>query len=337
MSLIELLYKRAEVFAHGYLGPPAQPRLPTKDVYAMVYLHSARLRHSRRITKVLQPVVHAGFKYMHVFEGEALREAVPKSDALAGLGEERVIIANLPLLGPIPYLGGGLGLQLGLFAVEARDLAAPFIDILAQATALLGGPRGGANISELVKQALAALSGLDEHAMAAGIRTHLDTLVPGYYVVTSATQANLPKARLETMGIGDFETAPELNGKSYVVLRIAVARENVECFRIEAIRKAYQACVEACNPMREKVLEEARRKLRWACLSSPELLIDDAERIANDLDVRILKLTGEAPGKRVPTSAGGGIDFPPLEKMTDYARDVSATEFQPRFEADGTD
>jgi hypothetical protein len=50
----------------------------------------------------------------------------------------RVPIGPTRLAGPVPYLGGAIELEVGLFAIKEKDLAEPYLDFLQSVGELAG-------------------------------------------------------------------------------------------------------------------------------------------------------------------------------------------------------
>lgn len=51
---------------------------------------------------------------------------------------DRIININKRLLGPVPYVGGDLNLELGLFSIKSADLIKPFVSLLTDISNLAG-------------------------------------------------------------------------------------------------------------------------------------------------------------------------------------------------------
>lgn len=162
------------------------------DSYVSVRLRSLRLVNVRHLTRMFYPVAHSFTSLLHRGKGEAEFQVVTTPTKLTAIDPsrlDRVIQANIPLLGPVPYRGGGLGLELGLFSVEEADLAKPFL-------AMLEGLSAAAGVSVVstamqfvtpLKQGIEAITGTAGGAiLEIGVSTRLDPLTTGYYIVMRA-------------------------------------------------------------------------------------------------------------------------------------------------------
>lgn len=124
-----------------YVDAGAPAFVSPDQQYVRVWLRSAHLTEVRRWTTRFLPAVHARFAYVDRRAGltEVMSVVSPgKSfEALDPRNLNRLVSANLPLLGPVPYRGE-LTMEVALFSVAGADLAQPYLELLSSLTDAAG-------------------------------------------------------------------------------------------------------------------------------------------------------------------------------------------------------
>jgi hypothetical protein len=108
-----------------------------------------------------------------------LRDAAKKDFGSFAFGSRR-------LLGPVPYQGGDLELEIGLFATKSQDMLQPYLDILEDLSSAAGvGLCAVAQpyLDPLAKGIQLLTGGSAESTLEIGLATTLDKPVPGRYFV----------------------------------------------------------------------------------------------------------------------------------------------------------
>ena len=101
--------------------------------YVTLTLRSLRIVDVRKGLKRFYGTVHSWASVSHRDQGRAEFQVLTTPSELKDADSthlDRVISMERPLLGPTPYRGGGLDLELGLFSVVSADLAGPFLNVL---------------------------------------------------------------------------------------------------------------------------------------------------------------------------------------------------------------
>jgi len=131
----------AEQYSSFYVPSAETSYLKPDEQYVRVWLRAAHITEARKWNSTFFPAIHARFAYADRDTGmtEVLSVVSPgKSfEALDPRNLNRLMTANIPLLGPIPYRGE-LTIEAALFSVEAGDLAKPYLELLASLTDVAG-------------------------------------------------------------------------------------------------------------------------------------------------------------------------------------------------------
>ena len=140
MDLFGSLYKSAEDWTFAWLNRDQVPdQAGPKDVepdtaYLTGWLRSGRLVYRRELWSRLYGVTHSVIGMAHKSSDKPVEfRKVIAPDEFKNVDPKRldkVIMGSQPLVGPVPYRGGILSFQLGLFAIQSTDLLAPYLSLL---------------------------------------------------------------------------------------------------------------------------------------------------------------------------------------------------------------
>src|SRR5437762_3477848 len=135
----QLWRKNSSQWTHGFTGGSAP--VPPGTSYVTVRLRSLHLPFVRKGLTRFHGVVHAFTSLAHLRSGDAQFQFVSTPSKLAGVdaaNHDKVVTVDKIVAGPVPYRGGSVTAEIGLFSVAARDLAAPYLEMLEGMSKALG-------------------------------------------------------------------------------------------------------------------------------------------------------------------------------------------------------
>ncbi|TPJ21620.1 hypothetical protein [Mesorhizobium sp. B2-8-3] len=121
----------------GVAGNPIEP----DACYIEIFVESLRLKQARRLATAFHGVVYSFVRLSQDGTEDAEMAAVSKPARLAELDSanlDRVITVSSQMMGALPWRGGTLGLELGLFSVKRGNLLSPLIDYVTRVSAQAG-------------------------------------------------------------------------------------------------------------------------------------------------------------------------------------------------------
>lgn len=121
----------------GVSDKPLEP----DQCYVELYVESLRLEKARRFATSFDGVVYSFVSLAHQGSNRAEVASVTKPQNLAALDTGnlgRVITVSKRIMGAIPWRGGALGLELGLFSVKSGNLLTPLVDFVTRVSAAAG-------------------------------------------------------------------------------------------------------------------------------------------------------------------------------------------------------
>jgi hypothetical protein len=330
----ELFIKRAADWVFSPLAAsqvPEEPRtsdiIPIDEAYLGMTLRSMRIVNVRKMTTKFYGVVHSYTTLSHLSGTEAAFHTVTTPTELRNIDPQhidRVIQVNMPLLGPIPYRGGPVGLELGLFSVKEADLAAPFIDVLVSAASKAGIAVVSAALPfiEPLKKGIDAITGADADAiLEVGLSTNLDPLKTGWYVVMRAPKQDINISRLsvtpEDFRLVDADTNQLVQNYPYMLFTVSYIKQRPDWFTLPDLSRPYQEIQTAARSRDYNTVKELIIAFKRRALTSDDLITDDAVRIAT-----LVKERAERAMDATLTARGAPDEqsvLPPLESYPLYA------------------
>jgi hypothetical protein len=339
MAWPDILRKRTQDWIYAELAPAqVGDAAESADVvpdgaYLSVFLRSAHVVDVRKGFKRFYGVVNSVMALPHRSGQTATFATVTCPAALKNADPERldqVIQLDHRLLGPVPYVGGDLELEVGLFSIASRDLVAPYLELLET----LAGSAGVSYLSQAVPFAAPIIRGInllagadDDTILEIGLAGRQTPPRPGHFVVIRA-----PKQDLDVDGLRldprdhrllDAGGAP-LAGYPYLVLEVRAELTRPDWFMIPELAAAHRSLRDEYRLGRARETEDAIVAFRRLALTCDDLLSEDAGRLVAKLEEQYLEAGPPRPARR---ARGGARELAPLEALDLYA-DESATGAQ---------
>jgi hypothetical protein len=231
---------------------------------------------------------------------------------------DRVIVGTVPLVSTVPYRGGGLGIEIGLFALPGDYLMGPYLDFLGNVAAVGSAflpPVGALAVAALtspVRKGLDLLFGAATDArLTVGLDHTWQAPATGYYAVVRAAE---PQGGFRVVAGGQLISADGTEVHApYLVLRIDAQRERHNWADIPQIRAAYETVADASRRGDLVDAREALATFRRVAVFCPDLLATDGERLHQKVTAQV-QLAFPSTG----TSGGSPRELPDLAQIGLY-------------------
>jgi hypothetical protein len=313
------LRKRASTWTFQALYPDQTPDgITRKQVradagYLHIVLHSMRVLYVRKGLTKFFGTVHSFISLLHRSGQDAAFHMVTTPGRLKDIDAanvDRVIVLNQRLLGPIPYRGGDVNIELGLFSIKSTDLAAPFLDVLEN----LASAAGVSYVSMALPFVEPLKHGMDQLIGAAkdstleiGLSTNLSKLETGYYIVMRAAKGEVDPTKLKVAK--DYQLQYDgrpVSEYPYMVFSIDVSSQRDDWYRIPELVRSYGDLNASVQSGDLKEVKDSFAAFRRAALTSPDLLIGDAKAIIAKVDSEVETVLGSSVMTARPRSATRG-------------------------------
>jgi hypothetical protein len=322
---------RAEDWVYGWLGPEQVPpnspggAIVPDTAYLNVFLKSARVVDVRKGLSNFYGVVHSFIKLAHPSLQTAEFNVVATPTALRNVDErvDRVVQINQRLLGPTPYRGGDLEIEVGLFSVPSCNMAGPYLSLLEN----LSNAAGVCFISTalpfipIILEGMKLLTGGQDIRLEIGLSITEPEPRQGYCVVLRAPKDALPLSSLRLDPV-DFRLLDSnekpIASYPYLVLEVQAQKKRADWFRIPDLAKPYSRIQEYYREGagRTDDTEAALQMFRRIARTCDDLIMDDANEVADRAAAmyRIVTAKGSTRGGDARPA-----EFPDLEELNLYS------------------
>jgi hypothetical protein len=219
--------------------------------------------------------------YFVVTSPQSLRD-VPRADA------GRVLIESIPLAGPVPYRGGPIAVDLGLFRLKAADLAEPYIGLLSE-MAIAAGIAFAGPAAAFVEPLLSGLKGLMRAAtkdgLEIGISRQFGQPKTGLFAVFGMPDSAGIRSRLTLNQDRKVRLDGQpVEGKPYILFSIRRVPHRYDWHKLPGIGAAYRSARQALEPGgRPGDLNHLLAAFERATRLSDDLIGYDAEQIIREV------------------------------------------------------
>jgi hypothetical protein len=276
-----------------FVGEDA-PAIEPDACYVELYIESLRLKTARKFATQFQGVVYSFVTLSREGEPNAQLAAISKPEKLAALDKDsvdKVITVSKQIMGAIPWRGGSLNLELGLFSVKSGNLLAPMVDFVTQVS-----NAAGVSFVGQVKPFLPLITkGMDLIAGQAGdtaLEVALDSTLQltkscAYAIIAS------PKSELDgkKLTIDPNDRKLLLEGKpldrAYCVFSIRRSLQKADFGEIPELKERYSALQSAIRSNDLKAARDALTAFRLTAITSPDLIPSDARRLIERATQRV--------------------------------------------------
>lgn len=297
------------------IGNGQSKRIAPNKEYIQLSIETMRVVSAREWTSKYHGAVHVDLGYRREMHGMVELQAVIAPDTFQGIDAgnlDRIIMQNLPLIGPIPY-EGDLRLSLGLFSVKGDDLAAPYLDLLSSLTKKVGGfVEQAAALMEPLRDGMSLLFGdVGASELEIGVQTNWTDAETGLYLLIRAPVGTLDPATLsynkDTRQLLDNAGAPIID-YPYIVLRVDAPEARPDWYENPLLKQAWQKVKAADEANNRQLLDELLRQFSVQARYSPDLIPSHAELLVEKLTALTQGLyeAPSPPNRRLSAAANQG-------------------------------
>lgn len=224
----------------------------------------------------------------HVFTGNGNIEEMDAKNI------DRILVVNKRLLGPIPYWGGDLELQLGLFSIKSTDLAKPYLTLLQEISTKAGVSfiSKALTFAEPLQKGIELLTGSDsptvlEIGLSTTFTDNTEPLRTGYFVVVRCDKNSLDISNL-TISPNDYKLQYKdgrpVEDYPYFVFQVTASKQRNNWFDISELSSAYQQLRDEVRKGDFNKATEALIVFKRTLLTCGDLLQKDALEISKQVD-----------------------------------------------------
>ncbi|ARS39648.1 hypothetical protein CA265_08290 [Sphingobacteriaceae bacterium GW460-11-11-14-LB5] len=286
--------------------------LVPNDDYIEIYLKSMRIVNVRKGLSKFYATVHSHVELSNISGKTASFNVLTTPGMLKSLDAaniDRVINLNQRLLGPVPYRGDGLKLEVGLFSIKEAELAGPFINLLTDISVLGGVSFLSAALPYIkpLETGVKLLTGSDKDStLEIGLNIQYRNPSTGYFVVigTDKDDIKIGDIRIDEHDFKLVDKAGKaIKNFPYIVIEIISSKNRDDWYNIPEVSTAYNKLREETQKGDVKVVNDALLFFKRTVLTSPDLLFRNGTKLYQQVESdtqQIIKML-EGPEERSVT------------------------------------
>jgi hypothetical protein len=324
---------QAEDWVYGWLGPEQVPAgTPSANVeqdaaYLNIFLKSARIVNVREGLRTFYGAVHSFTRLPQRSTNTAEFNVVTTPSELKNVdagGIDRVIQINQRLLGPVPYVGGDLEIEIGLFSVAASNLAAPYLTLLESLSKTAGVSfiSSAIPLAGPILEGVKLLTGSDRDVrLEIGLSITDPEPRQGYCIAMRAPKDAVKLAELR-LDPSDFRLlgtdGRALRDYPYMVIEVSSVPQRPDWFKIPELAKAYGRIQELYRDGSDDT-EPALQMFRRIAMTCNDLTLPDANLLAEKVASMYRVVSGATKSSRGASRPGVSRELPDLQEMNLYS------------------
>ncbi len=255
--------------------------------YVQLSIAAIRIPQSRRFASRIYGVVHAFTKLSREAAADVEMASVSAPQELANIDPAnayKVVSVDKVVMGPVAWRGGNLDIQIGLFSVVSSDLAGPFIDLVTSLATTAGASfvTAAAPFIPVIKQGMAFLGGSkDSSTLEVGISRTLLNPSTGFFAILG-----IDKNRFDVRGLSVAANDHKLqrgtqpiDDAPYIVYQISKSQQRPDFGNIPELAESYQDLLKAVRSGIENDARDALKTFGRLVITSPDLIPADAKRL----------------------------------------------------------
>lgn len=263
--------------------------------YLSIWLESYRIVNVRKGLKRFFGTVYSYISIPTIQGQKAEFQVVTtpgKLQALDAKNVDHVIDLNQRLLGPIPYRGGDVSVEIGLCSIKEADLAAPFLGILDSLSKSAGVSFLSAALpfAGPLKDGINLLAGASSDSiLEIGLKRAYNPAKIGYFAVVRApsTTVNADILRVDKdLRLVDTSGKP-ISNYPYLVIKAEVSPRRDDWFLIPDLAIAHKAVYDEVKSGSVDKIKEALAAFHRSALSCLDLFLSDSQRLINEVDADV--------------------------------------------------
>lgn len=315
------------LFVNG-LAPTGAPAMPiiADECYIELVVESLRIDKARAFASRFHGVVYSFVSIAKLGEEAVSYAAVTKPDKLSELDKnsvDKVLVVSKLMMGPAPWRGGRLELQLGLFSVKSGNLLTPVLNFVTKVSEAAGIGLVGVlkPFVPLITEGMDLIAGQTEDTkLVVGLDTTLELDHALSCAIVAKDKSALDQRQL-TLDAADgkllFAGVPL--DAAYCVFSIRATDRKADFGEIPDLKAAYANFRDQVVRGDEADAREAFAVFRRTALASPDLISADAARLVAKAKDLLISAFGEAkaaePSGAIAVVERGGGALPSRSRV----------------------
>jgi hypothetical protein len=309
---------------NGSLGRPIK-----KDkAYVTIRLRSMRVVNVRQGLQKFYGAVHSFVSLGHLGTQKAEFQVLTTPTDLRGINPtnlHRVLCFDKDLLTSVPYRGGGLEIEFGLYSIKGENLTDTFLKVLEG----LSDAAGVSFVSTATPFVKPLSDGIDlllgttqNQILEIGLSTKVSDPKTGTFVVmrAPASSVELSKYKLDEAYRLVDKNGDRMGEYPYIVYSIESDPNRENWYEIPEISKVYNEVNEAARKGDASKLDDAVMSFKRIVLTSPDLTDEDQDLMIEKMEEKVKKIKKTLRRTRLDEAESvGSVDLGSLKDLNLYS------------------
>jgi hypothetical protein len=280
-----------------------QPDYIEKDEdYVSIVLKSMRVPNVRKGSSEFYGATYAHTSLLQRDQqhGDFTSIVVPSQLQLADSKRlDRVLSLNHRIFGPVPYCGGDLKIEIGLFSIKENELARPFLNLLEKISTIapLAPIAAAMPMAHALLEGIETIASVDQTILEVGVHRSFQQIVTGTYAVIACDKADIKIDSLQ-LDPNDYKlVAPKgspIKDSAYFIFEIVKDKHRPEWRKLPEIEAKYAELQGVARDGKYNEAKELLTVLKRYLLSSNGLQTSDAQAIHREIEKKTNLVLGSA-------------------------------------------
>ena len=273
------------------------------DCYVEFWVESARLEYGRKFFNKFSASIYSSLRLASEGDDRAHSAGIhTPSEDLKSDDRDRVLLVSKRVVPAIPWRGGVVDLELGLFSVNHGDVITPMLKFVTSVASKAGVSVAAAvdPFVPLVTEGLGLLAGqTKETQVEIGLDTSIDLQKSSFYAVIALPQDEVSPAALRIRKDDlklEYDDGEPVNA-GYSVVSIRRVEQNADWGQIPALKQAWAGVQTAVKDRDRAAADERLGALRAVLAVDPNLITRDKHALFAKARAQVDWAFGQDPGK----------------------------------------
>jgi hypothetical protein len=208
------------------------------------------------------------------------------------------------LLGPVPYLGGDLEIEIGLFTVKSQDLLMPYLELLGELSSSAGlafFSVAAPYVSAIRNGAAALIRPVGSSSLEIGASVTFNPAREGTYFAAriSSTDHDLSKFSIDRNDYLSDDRGDRIADTPYLIFSVSQSAVRDDWYQIPSIAAAYQKLTNVVREQKShKEVGAYLEYFRRVVLTDPDILSGHGPQIIAWVEAKVDAAQGATKTKR---------------------------------------
>lgn len=320
--------QRAENWIYAPLSADQVPRqfqhepIIAEQVYLSIFLRSMHIVDVRKGIAKFYGAVHSYISLPHLSGKRAQFHFLTTPAQLKDIDPghtDRIINVDKRILGPVPYIGGDVEVEIGLFSVKSTELAGPFLSVLEDLT-----KAAGVSLIDVARPFVdPVLRGVNllfgtqgDNILEIGLAKTFHELETGYFFIMRATSNDVNPANLRvkehTNELVNAVTGEPITQFPYMVISIEASQRRETWREITELDEVYKKFTEKRRSGTPDEIKATHAVFIRTVDTCPDLIPPESEELVKFADGLLQKALAYSQ------TAGEEVEYPELKDIPLY-------------------